>query len=125
MSLFTLVEMQICDSTAQGGFFRHRSDRGYDDVKIGVKSTAILFGEHERQIIGGLQVLMVAILGVIGKQLGLSLPYYLGLGFAAGLFGYQQTLIVHRVKADCFKAFLNNHWVGATVFVGLALNYWV
>ena len=96
-----------------------------DDVKIGVKSTAILFGEHERQIIGGLQVLMVAILGVIGKQLGLSLPYYLGLGFAAGLFGYQQTLIVHRVKADCFKAFLNNHWVGATVFVGLALNYWV
>jgi 4-hydroxybenzoate polyprenyltransferase len=94
-----------------------------DDLTIGVKSTAILFGDHDRQIIGGLQVLMLAILAGIGLQLGLSAPYYLGLLIAAGLFVYQQVLIVHSVKADCFKAFLNNHWFGAAVFAGLAVNY--
>jgi 4-hydroxybenzoate polyprenyltransferase len=94
-----------------------------DDLKIGVKSTAILFGEHDRQIIGGLQVFMLAILAGIGLQLGLSAPYYVGLFVAAGFFIYQQCLIVHRVKADCFKAFLNNHWFGAMVFAGLVVNY--
>ena len=96
-----------------------------DDLKIGVKSTAILFGEHDRQIIGGLQLLMLAILVLIGLQLGFSVPYYIGLLVAAGFFVYQQWLIAHRVKANCFKAFLNNHWFGATVFVGLALQYWL
>ena len=96
-----------------------------DDLKIGVKSTAILFGEYDRQIIGGLQVLMLLILANIGLQLSLAWPYYLGLVMAAGFFVYQQTLIFHRVKADCFKAFLNNHWFGTTVFVGLAVNYWL
>jgi len=95
-----------------------------DDLKIGVKSTAILFGDYDRHIIGGLQVLMLAILALIGVQLGLSAVYYLGLVAAAGFFVYQQILIVHRVKPDCFKAFLNNHWFGATVFAGLALQYW-
>jgi 4-hydroxybenzoate polyprenyltransferase len=94
-----------------------------DDLKIGVKSTAILFGEHDRLIIGGLQVLMLAILAGIGLQLGLSAPYYVGLFVAAGFFAYQQCLIVRRVKAQCFKAFLNNHWFGATVFAGLAVQY--
>lgn len=96
-----------------------------DDLKIGVKSTAILFGAYDRHIIGGLQLLMLAILVVIGQQLGLSAVYYLGLLVAAGFFAYQQVLIAHRAKADCFKAFLNNHWFGATVFVGLALQYWM
>ena len=94
-----------------------------DDLKIGVKSTAILFGDYDRQIIGGLQALMLAILTVIGLQLGLAAPYYLGLLGGAGFFIYQQTLIFHRAKADCFKAFLNNHWFGATVFLGLVLDY--
>ena len=94
-----------------------------DDLKIGVKSTAILFGEYDRQIIGGLQVLMLAILTMIGLQLGLAVPYYLGLLGGAGFFIYQQILIFHRAKADCFKAFLNNHWFGATVFLGLVLDY--
>ncbi len=93
-----------------------------DDLKIGVKSTAILFGQYDRQIIAGLQVLMLAILAVIGLQLGLALPYYLGLLTGACLFVYQQCLIFHRAKADCFKAFLNNHWFGAAVFVGLACS---
>jgi len=94
-----------------------------DDLKIGVKSTAILFGDYDRQIIGGLQVLMLAILTVIGLQLGFAAPYYLGLSGGAGFFIYQQILIFHRAKADCFKAFLNNHWFGATVFLGLVLDY--
>jgi 4-hydroxybenzoate polyprenyltransferase len=94
-----------------------------DDLKIGVKSTAILFGEYDRHIIGGLQVLMLAILFLIGRHLELTATYYLGLLLAAGLFVYQQTLIRQRQKANCFKAFLNNHWFGAAVFSGLALHY--
>jgi 4-hydroxybenzoate polyprenyltransferase len=94
-----------------------------DDLQIGVKSTAILFGDHDRQIIGGLQLLMLAILAGIGLRLGLSAPYYAGLVAGAGLFAYQQRLIYHRDRADCFKAFLNNHWFGAAVFAGLAWHY--
>ena len=94
-----------------------------DDLKIGVKSTAILFGEHDRHIIGGLQIVMLAILAGIGLRLGFSAPYYLGLAVAAGLFVHQQSLIRQRAKADCFKAFLNSHWFGAAVFAGLALQY--
>ncbi|MFM8331456.1 MAG: 4-hydroxybenzoate octaprenyltransferase [Candidatus Methylumidiphilus sp.] len=96
-----------------------------DDLKIGVKSTAILFGEHDRLIIGALQVVMLGILLCIGLQLGLGMPYYLGLLGGAGFFAYQQVLIFQRAKAACFKAFLNNHWFGATVFAGLAVQYWL
>lgn len=94
-----------------------------DDLKIGVKSSAILFGSRDREIIGGLQIAMLSILFAVGKQLALSAWYDLGLVAAAGLFAYQQRLIFHRAKADCFKAFLNNHWFGAAVFGGLALHY--
>ena len=66
---------------------------------------------------------MLAILTVIGLQLGLAAPYYLGLLGGTGFFVYQQILIFHRAKSDCFKAFLNNHWFGATVFLGLVLDY--
>jgi len=96
-----------------------------DDLKIGVKSTAILFGEHDRQIIGGLQVAMLAILAAVGWQQGLGGFYFLGLAGGSGFFVYQQWLIRHRGRAECFRAFLNNHWFGATVFVGLLLDYWV
>jgi 4-hydroxybenzoate polyprenyltransferase len=95
-----------------------------DDVKIGVKSTAILFGGYDRHIIGGLQVLMLGILAGVGLQLGFSAVYYFGLLAAAGFSAYQQRLIYYRAKADCFRAFLNNHWFGAAVFAGLALQYW-
>lgn len=95
-----------------------------DDLKIGVKSTAILFGEYDRQIVGGLQLLMLALLACVGVQLGLGLPFYLGLSAASAFFVYQQKLIYHREKADCFKAFLNNHWFGATIFAGLVWQYW-
>lgn len=94
-----------------------------DDLKIGVKSTAILFGARDREILGALQVLMLAILIGIGRYLGLGGPYDLGLAAAAGFAVYQQTLIYRREKAKCFRAFLNNHWFGAAVFAGLFLDY--
>lgn len=95
-----------------------------DDLRIGVKSTAILFGRHDRLIIGGLQLAMLAILADVGRSAGLGPWYKLGLAVGAGLFGYQQWLIRDRNKPGCFKAFLNNHWFGAGIFAGLVLDYW-
>lgn len=94
-----------------------------DDWKIGVKSTAILFGDLDRILIAMLQAFMLLILFAIGRQLGLALPYFLGLGLAAALAVFQQTLIRKRTKTDCLRAFLNNQWVGAALFAGLALDY--
>ncbi len=94
-----------------------------DDLKIGVKSTAILFGDREREIMAGLQVLILALLVAIGVMEDLHWPYYIFLVDAAGLFVYQQKLIFHREKADCFKAFLNSNWFGMAVFAGLVLNF--
>lgn len=94
-----------------------------DDVKIGVKSTAILFGAYDRHIMAVLQLLIVGLLIAVGVMSHLGWVYYAGLVVAAGLFVYQQTLIWHRDKALCFKAFLNNNWFGMAVFVGLMLDY--
>lgn len=94
-----------------------------DDLKIGVKSTAILFGENDRAIIAVLQVMVVLCLCLIGDQLDLGRPYFLSVVAAAVLFVYQQHLIRLRFRMECFKAFLNNNWVGAVVFAGLVLDY--
>jgi len=94
-----------------------------DDLKIGVKSTAILFGDYERQIIAVLQVIIIGLLITIGQIKQLAWPYYLGVLLAASLSVYQQTLIFHRQKPLCFKAFLNNNWFGMAVFAGLVVNY--
>lgn len=94
-----------------------------DDLRIGVKSTAILFGEFDRVILATLQVCMLLLLFAIGQRLGLGLYYHLGLGGAAWLVIYQQALIQGREKGGCFRAFRNNHWFGATIFVGLFLDY--
>jgi len=96
-----------------------------DDLKIGVKSTAILFGEADRLIIGILQILMLLDLYFIGRQEHLGLAYYFSLMVAAGLFAWQQILIHARKPADCFKAFLNNNWLGMAVFIGIAVDFWV
>lgn len=93
-----------------------------DDLKIGVKSTAILFGEADKVIIGTLQGMFVLALLLAGAQFKLGLAYYLGVAVAAGLLCYQQFLLRDRKPQDCFKAFLNNHWVGFSVFVGIVLN---
>lgn len=95
-----------------------------DDLKIGVKSTAILFGDYDRHIIAVLQLLMLSVLVLVGQMQQLTLPYYVGLLVAGGLSVYQQKLIFHRDTAQCFKAFLNSNWFGIAVFVGLAVSYW-
>jgi 4-hydroxybenzoate polyprenyltransferase len=94
-----------------------------DDLKIGVKSTAILFGKRVREITAILQVVILALLITVGMMQQLHWPYYMGLAAAAGFSAYQQKLIFHFHKPDCFKAFLNNNWFGLVVFVGLLAAY--
>lgn len=94
-----------------------------DDLKIGVKSTAILFGEQDRFMTGVLQIMTIYALMLVGDRFELGNFYYLSLAVAAGLFVYQQWLIRFRAREACFKAFLNNNWVGAAVFAGLVVDY--
>ena len=96
-----------------------------DDLKIGVKSTAILFGEYDRHIMAILQLIILGLLIAVGQLAYLSWPYYSGVAVAAVLSVYQQKLIFHRLKADCFKAFLNSNWFGIAIFLGLLLNYYL
>lgn len=94
-----------------------------DDLKLGVKSSAILFGDADRLIIGILQAMFLLDLVLVGRSAGLGTPYYLGLAVAAGLTGYQQWLIRRREPKACFRAFLNNHYLGLAVFIGIAADY--
>ena len=94
-----------------------------DDLKIGIKSTAILFGDYDRHIMAILQLIIIGLLITAGQMKQLSWPYYGGVLVAAGFSVYQQKLIYHREKAQCFKAFLNNNWFGVAVFVGLVIDY--
>lgn len=94
-----------------------------DDQKIGIKSTAILFGDADKAIIGALQLTMMAVMVLIGTQLELGLGYYFGLMVASGFALYQQYLIKDREPANCFKAFLNNNWFGAVIFMGIVAEY--
>jgi 4-hydroxybenzoate polyprenyltransferase len=94
-----------------------------DDLKIGVKSTANLFGAYDRHIMAMLQIIILGLLIAVGQMKQLSWPYYGGLLMAAGFSVYQQKLIFHRKKSLCFKAFLNNNWFGMAVFAGLVMDY--
>ena len=94
-----------------------------DDLRIGVKSTAILFGNDDRLIIGIIQSLMIAVLIVIGVKINLGGMYFVGIGAAATLAVYHQYLIKERDPECCFAAFLNNHWLGAAIFMGLLSHY--
>lgn len=94
-----------------------------DDLKIGVKSTAILFGRYDKFIIGLLQLLSLGLLLRVGLELQLGYSYYVGLVVAAGLFIQQQWQTRHRERDPCFNAFLANNRVGAVIFAGLAINY--
>ncbi len=94
-----------------------------DDLRIGIKSTAILFGELDTLINAVLQILALVGLLFVGAKLSLGWFYYLGLVGAAGLFVYQYRLTRTRDRDGCFKAFLNNHWVGMTIFAGIFGNY--
>lgn len=94
-----------------------------DDLKIGVKSTAILFGRHDNLIVGLLQGVMIGLLVLIGLMSDRGLIYFLGIAVATMLFLYQQWLTRDRDPKACFQAFLNNNRFGLVVFVGLVLDY--
>ena len=97
-------------------------DREYD-LEIGIKSTAILFDDADRMIIGIIQCMVLLVLAIIGNQLEFSWIYYTSLVVAAGFSAYQQFLIRDRTPEKCFQAFLNNNWFGASVFTGITLHY--
>ena len=93
-----------------------------DDLKIGIKSTAILFGSADRLMVGILQASTVVCLALLGAKLGYGPLFHLALGGIVGLFIYQQRLIRKREPAGCFKAFANNVWVGFAFMVGVILQ---
>ncbi len=95
-----------------------------DDLKLGVKSTAVLFGQYDRHIVAVLNIIFLVIMILIYQAVEATFWAYLGLAFAACLLFYQQKLIHGRNREKCFKAFLNNHYVGMLVFLGLALSFW-
>lgn len=94
-----------------------------DDLKIGVKSTAILFGEADNMVIGVLQIITLISWLMIAANINATWPVYLAIAISGALFFYHQTLTKQRDRDRCFKAFLHNHWVGATLFAGLFLHY--
>lgn len=96
-----------------------------DDVKIGIKSTAILFGQHDKLIIGLLQVITLGLLVLLGVSDQLGGLYYVAVCVAAAMFIYQQQLIRHRDRVSCFSAFLNNNYVGMVITLGIIFAYWM
>ncbi len=94
-----------------------------DDVKIGVKSSALLFGDFTNTITLFLQCLMIIGLIGLGFVHALNWPYYLGVGGAALCFVHQQQLIATGIPQNGFRAFLNNNWVGGLIFAGLLMSY--
>lgn len=116
-----LFTVNVLWSTAYDTFYA-MVDRD-DDVKIGVKSTAILFGESDLLIVGVLQLLVLGGLLLAGQLAGLGVYFHLGLLVAAGLALYQQYLARRRDRDGCFRAFLNNNAFGAAVFAGILLHY--
>ena len=90
-----------------------------DDLAVGIKSTAILFGRFDLLIIGALMVLMIISLAVMGVRIGLAWPWFAGLLVATGLFTRQLYISRDREPNACFRAFLSNNWVGLSIFLGL------
>lgn len=93
-------------------------DREYDR-RLGVKSTAILFGDADNTMVGVLQVMFIAAMWLAGRQFDLGLPYYLSLVGASLLFAWQQILTSDRQPEACFRAFVSNQWVGLAIFLGI------
>ena len=94
-----------------------------DDLRLGIHSSALLFGKYDVAAVMACYGVSLAILAGVGDTLHLGLAYYLGLLVAAGIAAYHYTLIRQRRREDCFKAFLHNNWFGAAVFAGIALDY--
>lgn len=94
-----------------------------DDIKLGLKSTAILFGDLDRLMIGVLQLIFIVTLWTANRLIPLGIWFHCSLAVAAVLLIYQQYLIREREREACFRAFRNNHWVGLVIFSGLLLEF--
>jgi 4-hydroxybenzoate polyprenyltransferase len=94
-----------------------------DDLRIGIKTSAILFGRHDVAAVMLCYAAMLAVLVYAGMNLAFGLYYYLGLGVAGGMMLYHYGLIRGRGREGCFRAFLHNNWVGGAVFAGIAADY--
>jgi 4-hydroxybenzoate polyprenyltransferase len=93
-----------------------------DDLKLGVQSTAVAFGDMDTLLVGVMQVMVLGSLVLAGRLVGMHWPFYLSLVAAALLFAWQQWMVRDRERDACFKAFLNNHWVGLVIMAGVALG---
>jgi 4-hydroxybenzoate polyprenyltransferase len=96
-----------------------------DDIRIGIRTSALTFGRHDVLAVMLCYVAMLAILAATGWQLGRGMWFYGGLAVAAVIMGYHYRLIRERDRSRCFKAFLHNNWVGAAIFAGIAFDYWL
>jgi 4-hydroxybenzoate polyprenyltransferase len=120
-ALWLLYTTNVLWTVAYDTFYG-MADREYDK-RIGVKSTAILFEENDRLIIGSIQVLAIIGWLMVGQRFELGAMYFLSIAVAASLMTYQQWLIRHRQANACLSAFINNHWVGMAVFFGILLHF--
>jgi 4-hydroxybenzoate polyprenyltransferase len=94
-----------------------------DDLKLGIKTSAITFGRWDVAAVMACYTAMLGLLVWVGQRLEMGVVYYLGLAVAAAIALYHYTLIRHRERQACFRAFLHNNWLGAAVFCGIALDY--
>ncbi|MGB0128857.1 MAG: 4-hydroxybenzoate octaprenyltransferase [Rhodocyclaceae bacterium] len=96
-----------------------------DDIRIGIRTSALTFGRFDVLAVMLCYAVVLGILTAVGLQLERGLWYFAGLAVSAGIMAYHYTLIRDRERQKCFKAFLHNNWVGAAVFAGIALDYWL
>jgi 4-hydroxybenzoate polyprenyltransferase len=94
-----------------------------DDIKIGIRSSALFFGRYDIAAVMACYVVMLGILAWVGMEVRLHWPYYVGLAMASVIALYHYTLIRARERGACFKAFLHNNWLGAVIFAGLFASY--
>lgn len=94
-----------------------------DDLKVGIKSTAVLFGDADRLVIGALQGLALLAWLLAGQRFGLGTPWFLAVAAAAGLFAWHQAMIRQRERDACFRAFRHNNWVGLILFTGAVVHF--
>ncbi|VXD03121.1 4-hydroxybenzoate octaprenyltransferase [Serratia oryzae] len=121
LSCWLLFLANICWTVAYDTLYA-MVDRD-DDVKIGIKSTAVLFGRHDKLIVGILQFTTLLLMLWVGYLMQLGGAYYWSLLLAGALFIHQQKQIASRERDACFRAFLNNNYVGLVLFIGIALSY--
>jgi 4-hydroxybenzoate polyprenyltransferase len=119
-NLWLLVAAVVCWTIVFDTYYA-MVDRD-DDLKIGIKSTAILFGDRDRRIIGLFQAMTVIFLALGGVSFHLGPVYYLGVTSVAAIFAYQQIITRDRDRTACFNAFMNNRWIGLIVFIAVVAD---